>query len=576
MNLTPPLEAALAAQKLPESYAETINRYLRPLAKRIENKHAHHEGALFLGINGAQGSGKSTLASFLALLLEQEADLRCACLSIDDFYLSHTARQQLAQEVHPLLATRGVPGTHDLKLLNATLQGLRALEDEDCIRIPRFDKATDDRKPESEWDEVCGEIDIIILEGWCVGARAEESGRLMSPVNALEAQEDPDARWRQWVNQQLREHYHPLFDQLDFMVMLKAPGFESVLEWRWLQEQKLIKERKLQGSPLRTMSRPELARFIQHYERITRQCLRDLPQQADYVLYVNAQHQIFQSRYSPAPAVVPLLVVTDLDGTLLDHDTYSYEPALPALRRLQQANVPLILNTSKTLAEVESLQHELGLSHLPCIVENGSAVCFPMRSEIDNHELITLARRPVRLFGQSRGNILSVLHDLRSQQAYKFEGFADWTVRKLISLTGLGAEQATLAMDRHFSEPILWRDREERFQFFVQDLAQHGLICLRGGRFIHVLGQCNKGQSALWLKQFYSTQSGQAIALMALGDGDNDVAMLEIADYPVIIRSPAHPAPQLGRALHEPMVSEALGPAGWNAAVMARLDTLKP
>ena len=227
-------------------------------------------GPLVLGLCGAQGSGKSTLAAAV-VEAARAGGLAAATLSLDDLYLTRAERAVLAREVHPLLATRGVPGTHDVAL---GLDLLARIDAGEPVRLPRFDKATDDRLPEAEWDAAPAPLDLLVFEGWCVGAVAQAGVALVDPVNALEAEEDADARWRRWVNAQLAGAYRRLFARIDRLVLLAAPGFEVVFDWR------LEQERCGAGA----MDAAQVARFIQHYERLTRYILSEMPGRADLVI----------------------------------------------------------------------------------------------------------------------------------------------------------------------------------------------------------------------------------------------------------------------------------------------------
>lgn len=171
----------------------------------------------------------------MGLLLREVYDRRVCLLSIDDLYLGRDARRELAAKVHPLLITRGVPGTHNLPLALQLFAQLKKAAPTQVTLVPRFNKALDDCEPKTRWEPFTGRPDIIIFEGWCVGARAQPQKALQEPVNALEAKEDPDGIWRRYVNEKLKA-YQELFQQIDLLVMLKAPSFDQVLEWRQLQE----------------------------------------------------------------------------------------------------------------------------------------------------------------------------------------------------------------------------------------------------------------------------------------------------------------------------------------------------
>jgi D-glycerate 3-kinase len=239
-----------------------------------------------VGLCGAQGSGKSTAAAALCEILERE-QLPAVALSIDDFYLPRAERVALAHNVHPLLVTRGVPGTHDVELAQATIDSLA--ESEPTL-LPSFDKAVDDRRPRSQWRLCQGPMRVLILEGWCVGALPQTAAALAKPVNALERDEDADGRWRGYVNDALTTRYPALFNRLSPLVLLAAPSFEVVQAWRSEQEHKLREKLAREGGDAsRVMSDAAIARFISHYERVTRHILAEMPQRADHVISLDEQ-----------------------------------------------------------------------------------------------------------------------------------------------------------------------------------------------------------------------------------------------------------------------------------------------
>jgi len=281
-------------EKLPAEYVGTVEHWFLPLAEQILHHVASHQGTFVIGVSGSQGSGKTTLASLLVKLLEAMAGLRCINLSIDDFYLTHAERQELAQTVHPLLATRGVPGTHDVELALDTLNSLKQPGE---VPVPRFDKAIDDRMPEQQWPRIMGPLDVIVLEGWCLSIDAAPESALQEPVNKLEAEEDAEGTWRTYVNEAIRKDYTAFYERVDFLVMLKAPGFEKVYEWRQNQEDKLAqryRQEAEQGAQAghRIMSTEQLQRFIQHYERVTCHGLETLPEKADVVFQLTEEQTI--------------------------------------------------------------------------------------------------------------------------------------------------------------------------------------------------------------------------------------------------------------------------------------------
>ncbi|HVI32914.1 kinase [Phenylobacterium sp.] len=271
----------MAAEGLPEDFRTTFEWVCRPLADRAGRLRQVRRRTATLGLCGAQGSGKSTIAAATARLLEARG-LTAVALSLDDFYLPAGVRQQLAKEIHPLLAVRGPPGTHDVRLAGATLDQLRA---KGRVTLPRFDKAADTRAPRGGWTTLATPVDVVIFEGWCVGARAQGLAALATPVNDLEREADPDGRWRTWVNEQLDGPYQELFARLNSLVLLKAPSFEVVAGWRAEQELKL-RERTGQG-----MAEADIGRFVAHYERLTRWILAEMPERADWTVELDAHRR---------------------------------------------------------------------------------------------------------------------------------------------------------------------------------------------------------------------------------------------------------------------------------------------
>jgi D-glycerate 3-kinase len=269
----------IAEEGLPADYAEFLQEQIVPLADWLLQQEAAASAPLLVGINGAQGTGKTTLCKFLAAILSSQ--LGVAVLSLDDFYLTRAQRRQLAAEVHPLLATRGVPGTHDMGLLKSTLDQLLAGE---SACVPRFDKGSDDRVAEAAWRISVAAPSIVLLEGWCIGAPPQLDAELEVPLNRLEQEQDADGSWRRYVNGQLQGEYADLFARLSALVMLQAPSMDFVFEWRQLQEQKL----RHQGGK-QVMDVKQVNHFVQHYERLTRHCLAQLPASADYLMCLSQE-----------------------------------------------------------------------------------------------------------------------------------------------------------------------------------------------------------------------------------------------------------------------------------------------
>ena len=285
------LTSFIEKHRLPDSFRRVAEEHYVPIANWLVTRHEVGQ-AMLLGINGAQGTGKSTLADFLALELREQHRWRVAVLSIDDFYLTHDERRELAAQVHPLLATRGVPGTHDVEMMSECIERLQTLRTGHTASLPRFDKSSDDRADPSQWPIVEGPIDVIILEGWCVGSMPQADDELIEPVNGLERDEDPEGTWRRHVNEWLASNYQPVFEKLDALVFLEAPGFDAILRWRTEQEHRL-RQTSPEGSTI--MDDASLRRFIQHYERITRNNLVTLPACADVLISLDDDHLVASS-----------------------------------------------------------------------------------------------------------------------------------------------------------------------------------------------------------------------------------------------------------------------------------------
>jgi len=218
-------------------------------------------------------------------VMREAYGVSAAVLSLDDFYLTKAARAALAESIHPLFATRGVPGTHDLALLNETIAALRQPGTEGALPVPAFDKALDDRTEVVHWRQVSAPVELILLEGWCVGLSPQHESELEAPINPMEAEQDPSLVWRREVNRQLAEGYADVFGNLDALLLLQAPSFGAVFEWRWQQEQRLSEQfqQSHPDKPDPTMSCSEVADFVLHYQRLTEHALKTLPHRADFV-----------------------------------------------------------------------------------------------------------------------------------------------------------------------------------------------------------------------------------------------------------------------------------------------------
>jgi D-glycerate 3-kinase len=284
------LDALIRDQALPSAYRQMVNDVHLPAARYIAGRQRALGRPVIVGLCGSQGSGKSTMASFLKALLEAEG-LKAAVLSLDDLYLPLAERERLGREVHPLLRTRGVPGTHDAALGLALFDALT--DGSGDVAVPRFDKAEDDRAPARSWSCVSAPVDVILFEGWCVGALPQAEAELVAPVNALELEEDCDGFWRRYVNAELEGSYSRLFGRIDLLIMLKAPSFDAVYGWRSLQEQKLadrVRSQDLKGT--RIMGPQEIRRFLMFYQRLTERILEEMPARADILIPLDEAHRL--------------------------------------------------------------------------------------------------------------------------------------------------------------------------------------------------------------------------------------------------------------------------------------------
>ena len=291
---------------LPPIYIENTKPCVRAVAEWLCILRASLGRPLIVGISGAQGSGKTTFSRFLAGWAKSENHMTVACLSLDGLYLRKAERKKLASSVHSLLETRGPPGTHDVSMAGELLDELAGAGPERTVALPVFDKALDDRAPAGQWRRVHAPVDVVLFEGWCVGARPQPQGLLAEPANALEAERDRAGRWRRYVNERLKTDYAGLFRRLDLLIMLRVPSFGKVLEWRSLQEHKLrerFRGRPRPGGGPPGMSEAELEHFVRHYERLTRHMLKTMPDYADAVIDIDGNHRM---TWNAAGALAPL------------------------------------------------------------------------------------------------------------------------------------------------------------------------------------------------------------------------------------------------------------------------------
>ena len=264
---------------------EQLNDFYLPICKKLFLLFKKKNRQLFIGLSGGQGSGKSTIAQIFKLILSSKYRLKVVCFSLDDFYKTAKEREKMSKSIHPLFMTRGVPGTHDSKMLYNVIKDLKRKKFIK-MKIPKFDKSIDDRFKKNQWQKINSKPDLIILEGWCVGAKPQINKNLFKSVNSLERKEDEKSLWRRNVNNELKNNYKKIFKLLDSKIFLKVPSFKYVYKWRLLQEKKLIYKSKR-----KLMNNKQIKKFIMHYERITKQMLKDYKYN-DIIININKQHKI--------------------------------------------------------------------------------------------------------------------------------------------------------------------------------------------------------------------------------------------------------------------------------------------
>lgn len=282
----------LERNQLPVTYLETAKKWFAPLADTLSEISSKDENkGILVGINGSQGSGKSTMADYLCTILRHKHNINAISLSLDDFYLSRNQRLNLAESVHELFKTRGVPGTHDIEKAIKITKALKALKNA-SINLPGFNKAIDDQDPSLE-RILNGPHPVIIFEGWCMGVPPQSSEELKHPLNDLEREYDSTGTWREYINQALTNEYASLFSLIDYWIMLKAPSFDCVYQWRWEQEEKLIRKQSQNSKKENlTLNKKSLKKFIAHYQRVTEHGLQTLPFKVNQLFELNDERQI--------------------------------------------------------------------------------------------------------------------------------------------------------------------------------------------------------------------------------------------------------------------------------------------
>ena len=271
-----------------EAKIKSLKRTYIPMSFWIEKKYRKKGKTLFLGVSGGQGSGKTTITGILKIILKKFFKREIQVSSIDDFYKTLKERNHMSYKIHNLFRTRGVPGTHDINLLKKFFYNLKKINLKK-FKSPKFDKSTDDRFKKRHWNNIKKKPEIVILEGWCIGARPQSNVLIKKPINLLEKKEDKNFIWRKYVNEKLKKEYKSLFAKIDHFIFIKIPNFKMVFKWRLLQEKKL---RKKSNSSKKLMNYKEIKRFIMFYQRITLQMIKDLSKSASVVMFMKKNHEI--------------------------------------------------------------------------------------------------------------------------------------------------------------------------------------------------------------------------------------------------------------------------------------------
>ena len=273
-----------SGEQFKDKLRQLKNFYL-PICDKLFKLYKSKNRTLLIGLSGSQGSGKSTISQILKIIFHSNFNLNVVSFSIDDFYKTSSERKKMSKSIHPLFMTRGVPGTHDSKMLYNTIKNLLKKRFK-SIKIPKFDKSIDDRFKSKYWQMIKKKPDFIIFEGWCVGATPQSFKELKKPMNLLEKAEDTKLTWRKKVNNELKTNYKKIYSLLDKKIYLKVPNFKYALKWRLLQERKL---RFL--SKKRIMTDNQIKKFIMFYERITKSMIKNY-RKNDAVIIIDKSHKI--------------------------------------------------------------------------------------------------------------------------------------------------------------------------------------------------------------------------------------------------------------------------------------------
>jgi len=271
-----------------------IKSFLIPLCLWISKK-ADKKKPYFVGLAGGQGTGKTTSSSLIKIILTKYFKLKVFRISIDDFYKTRKERISLSKRVHPMFLTRGVPGTHDINMMLKFFKKVKSKKFK-RLKLPTFNKAIDDRYNKKYWYDLKKKPDVIIFEGWCVGAKPERNNTLNKTINLMEKNKDKKKIWRKYVNQQLKSKYKNLYSQLNCLIYLRAKNFNLLQKWRLKQERKLLLNSK-KNSKLKIMNKEDVLSFMQTYQRVTQNMFKNMPKYASIILNLNSNHQIKTAVY---------------------------------------------------------------------------------------------------------------------------------------------------------------------------------------------------------------------------------------------------------------------------------------
>ena len=272
-----------------------LKSFLIPACFWITSK-TNSKNPFFLGLVGGQGTGKTTTSSILEIILKKYFKLNVFKISIDDFYKTRKERLNLSKKIHPLLMTRGVPGTHDIKIMLDFFKRSKSRKFK-SFKLPKFNKAVDDRCKKNQWYTLKKRPDVIIFEGWCVGAKAEKNSTLKKSINSMEKSKDTKLIWRKYVNNELKSKYKKLYDQLDCLIYLKAQSFSLLQKWRLIQEKKLWLKNKNKKTKNKIMTKEDVLSFMQTYQRVTQNMFKFAPKYASIIFNLNSDHQIKSAIY---------------------------------------------------------------------------------------------------------------------------------------------------------------------------------------------------------------------------------------------------------------------------------------